>query len=137
MSKRIRSASPATETGAERRRRRGLEPHQQAPEQAIVAVNRVRCECSSIARGEPNNNLRCNEALDPDEFRHGRTLCPRCRPPDCLAISRGRRIANHITEIIQELGVQFDPPLNFEMSRRRQIGMIPPPHSAAAVPVPL
>ena len=85
----------APETGAERRQRRRLLPYRQTPQQAMGAFNRVRCECGSVARGALNDDSRCTEALNSDELEQGRTLCSHCRPPDpdCLAISRGRRIA--------------------------------------------
>ena len=68
-------ASHSSEAEAGRRRQRCLEPHYQA----VVTTNRVRCECGSIARGAPNDDLRCNHCLSPDNFRHGRTLCSRLR----------------------------------------------------------
>ena len=52
------------------------------------------------------------------------TLCPRCRLPDCLAISRGRRIAQNLEDTIQFSGLQFEPPLDFKTSRRRQIEIL-------------
>ena len=67
---------------------------------------------------------RCTEALNSEELRQGRTLCSCCRPPDCLAISRGRRIARTLEATIQVSGLQFEPPLSFETSRRRQISIL-------------
>ena len=91
------------ETGAERRQRRRLLPHRHNPQQAMAAFNRVRCECCGVARGAHNDDNRCTEALWSDELEQGRTLCSRCRPPDCLAISRprGRRIAQTLEAKIQ------------------------------------
>ena len=114
----------APDTGAQRRQRRRLLPHRQTPQQAMAAYNQVRCECGSIARGVLTDDNRCTETLDSEEFHHGRTLCYRCRPPDCLVISRGRMIARNLEGMIQFSGLQFEPPLNFEMSRRRQIGIL-------------
>ena len=90
----------------------------------MAAFHLVRCECGSIARGALTEDNRCTNALDSEELEHGRTLCSRCRPPDCLAISRGCRIARTLEAMIQVSGLEFEPPHNFEMSRRRQIGIL-------------
>ena len=125
MSKRQNTVTVyAPESGHDRRQRRPLLPYQQTPQQQVEAFNRVRCECGSMARGVPNDDGRCYEALSTDELDQGRTLCSRCRPPDCIAISRGRRIARTLEAMIQRSGIQFGPPLNFERSRLRHIGIL-------------
>ena len=124
MSKRQKTVTLyAPESGHDRRQRRPLLPYRQTPQQQMAAFNRVRCECGSVARGSPNHDNRCYEALNTDELDQGRTLCSRCRP-DCIAISRGRRIARTLEAMIQRSGKQFEPPLNFERSRLRHIGML-------------
>ena len=123
MSKRAASLT-APRTGAERRQQRRLASHRHTPQQAVAAFHPVRCECGSIARGVLTEDSRCTNALDSEELEHGHTLCSRCRPPDCLAISRGRRIVRTLEATIQVSGMRFEPPLNFEMSRRRQIGIL-------------
>ena len=115
-----RGASISSEAEAGRQRQQALEPHYQA----VITTNRFRCECGSIARGAPNDDLRCNHCLSPNDYRHGRTLCSRCRPPDCVFYSRGRRTAAYIATIIQEQHVRFDPPWTFEATRRRQVGIL-------------
>ena len=125
MSKRQKAVTLyAPEPGHDRRQRRRLLPYRQTPQQAMAAFNRVRCECGSVARGAPNDDNRCYEALNLDELDQGRTLCSRCSPPDCLAISRGRRIARTLEAMIQRSVMQFEPPLNFERSRLRQLGIL-------------
>ena len=84
----------------------------------------VQCDCGSIACGADSDDMRCVEYLSPDDFAAGRTLCPQCRPPDCLAISRGRRIATTIAHTLRHLRSGLDPPLDFEVSRKRHISVL-------------
>ena len=114
----------APESGHDRRQRRRLLPYRQNPQQQMEAFNRGRCECGSMTRGAPNDDDRCCEALSTDELEQGRTLCSRCRPPECLAISRGRRIAMTLQAMTQLTCMRIEPPLNFERSRLRHIGLL-------------
>ena len=74
--------------------------------------------------GAPNDDNRCFGALSTDELDQGRNLCSRCRPLDCIVMARGRRIANTLESMIQLTGMQIEPPLNFERSRFRHIGIL-------------
>ena len=108
---------PASASETDRRQRRRLAPQEHTPRQAEVPIHLVRCECGSVARGALSDDGRCTNALGRDEHEHGHTLCSRCRPPGCLVRFRARRIARNLDRMIRESGNQFEPALNFEISR--------------------
>ena len=68
--------------------------------------------------------LRCETFLGATDFEFGWRLCTRCRPPFVLVTRRARRITQMILDLIQERGLEFDPPLDPEAQRLRHLGVL-------------